>query len=54
MAVDLKVSRIQAPSSNISFFWRAGAGRPAGAAAQRAPALQKKEMPLDGAFTADS
>ena len=36
MAVDLKVSYIRAPSSGISFFWRAGAGHPAGAATRRA------------------
>ena len=53
MAVDLKVSRIRVPSSGISFFWRAGAGRPRGAAARGLPDFQTKKMPLDGTFTAD-
>ena len=54
MAVDLKVSRIQAPSSGQSIIWKAGTGRPGGTAARRAPAFQTMDWPLDGTFSADS
>ncbi len=54
LSVDITVGCISAPSSGVFLFWKAGAGRQAGATVRRVPAFEKKKTPLDGAITAES